>query len=81
MYINVTYGYVIICLQETEPEKGESDVLGSPRSYQRQHPRPRHASSGNTMLDQLLSDMNNKFVTYVDEVSASIKKALSERPK
>ena len=41
---------------------------GSPRSYPRQHSRPRHASSGNTMLDQLLSDISNKFVKYVDEV-------------
>ena len=48
---------------------GDSDSLeGSPRSYPRQHSRPRHASSGNTMLDQLLSDISNKFVKYVDEV-------------
>ena len=47
----------------------ESDAMGeSPRSYLRQHSRPRHTSSGNTMLDQLLSDISNKFVKYVDEV-------------
>ena len=48
-------------------EDGDS-LEGSPRSYPRQHSRPRHASSGNTMLDQLLSDISNKFVKYVDEV-------------
>ena len=55
--------------QEDEAVVEESDSIGgSPRSFPRQHSRPRHASSGNTMLDQLLSDISNKFVKYVDEV-------------
>ena len=33
-----------------------------------QSPRVRQSSSGNTMLDQLLQDMSNQYVKYVDEV-------------
>ena len=59
---------LVIVLQEAEQEE-ESDAMGeSPRMIQRLHSRARQASSGNTMLDQLLSDISNKFVKYVDEV-------------
>ena len=57
--------------QEAEEDE-ENDVVGTPRSYPRRRSRIRQGSSGNTMLDQLLSDISNKFVKYVDEVHATL---------
>ena len=45
--------------------EGEDGEPPSPSMARRAH---RHGSSGNRMLDQLLADISNKFVTYVDEV-------------
>ena len=48
-----------------------SEAVGShrPSEHSPSHPHlQRHSSSGSVMLDQLLSDIQNKFVTYAEEV-------------